>query len=184
MPSLAIQQSILRFLPSTVILLVVLLVTRFLDFSSLSSPFISSSFAAVAARPIPPIDVPSGSHSAADEKVSPHESFSDLAAAFRQWDEEVGCERFQEKYANWTADVSAVQDADAGECSELGARHVSVLVKGWSWIPDEMDNLYTCRCGLTCLWTKSQVLADKPDAVFFEAYKPPQTVGKEAEKNS
>ncbi|KAL0326341.1 UNVERIFIED_CONTAM: Alpha-(1,4)-fucosyltransferase [Sesamum radiatum] len=51
--------------------------------------------------------------------------------------------------------------------------HVSVLVKGWTWIPDNMDNLYSCRCGLSCLWTKSSVLADKPDALLFETTTPP-----------
>ncbi|KAL0391666.1 UNVERIFIED_CONTAM: Alpha-(1,4)-fucosyltransferase [Sesamum radiatum] len=36
-----------------------------------------------------------------------------------------------------------------------------------------MDNLYSCRCGLSCLWTKSSVLADKPDALLFETTTPP-----------
>ncbi|XP_061343764.1 alpha-(1,4)-fucosyltransferase-like isoform X1 [Gastrolobium bilobum] len=36
-----------------------------------------------------------------------------------------------------------------------------------------LDNLYTCRCGLSCLWTKSPVLADKPDALLFETSTPP-----------
>lgn len=48
-----------------------------------------------------------------------------------------------------------------------------MLVKGWTWIPDNLDNLYPCRCGLSCLWTKSPVLADKPDALLFETSTPP-----------
>ncbi|CAA6667687.1 unnamed protein product [Spirodela intermedia] len=51
--------------------------------------------------------------------------------------------------------------------------HVSVLIKGWTWIPDNLDQLYSCRCGLSCLWTKSAVLADKPDALLFENAMPP-----------
>lgn len=51
--------------------------------------------------------------------------------------------------------------------------HVSVLVKKWTWVPDNLDNLYQCRCGLTCLWTKSNVLADHPDVLFFETSTPP-----------
>jgi hypothetical protein len=37
----------------------------------------------------------------------------------------------------------------------------------------DLDNLYSCRCGLSCLWTKSNVLADKPDALMFESSTPP-----------
>lgn len=56
---------------------------------------------------------------------------------------------------------SALQAGSAaGDCGMDGASHVSVLVKGWTWIPDNMDNLYSCRCGLACLWTKSPILAD------------------------
>ncbi|KAL1063476.1 hypothetical protein V6Z11_D13G145000 [Gossypium hirsutum] len=51
--------------------------------------------------------------------------------------------------------------------------HVSVLVKGWTWVPDNLDNLYSCQCGMSCLWTKSPVLADKPDALLFETATPP-----------
>lgn len=59
------------------------------------------------------------------------------------------------------------------QCSELKMNHVGILIKGWTWIPDNLDNLYTCGCGLTCLWTKSSVLLDKPDALFFETTTPP-----------
>lgn len=51
-----------------------------------------------------------------------------------------------------------------------------MLVKGWTWIPDNLDNLYSCRCGLSCLWTKSPVLADRPDVLVFENVVPPARV--------
>lgn len=59
------------------------------------------------------------------------------------------------------------------DCAALGPAHVSVLVKGWTWIPDNLDSLYSCRCGLSCLWTKSPVMADKPDVLLFENVIPP-----------
>lgn len=72
----------------------------------------------------------------------------------------------------------SLQNVDDGElkCNELKMDHVSVLVKGWTWIPDNLDNLYSCRCGLSCLWTKSSVVADKPDALLFETATPPVEV--------
>ena len=42
------------------------------------------------------------------------------------------------------------------------------LIKGWTWIPDNLSNLYSCWRGLSYLWTKSSVFADKPDASLFE----------------
>ncbi|CAL9764260.1 unnamed protein product [Musa acuminata subsp. burmannicoides] len=185
------NHALLRFLPSSVLVLLVLLLTTYVDFSSLSSRFrfSSSSFAAAARTIADPGPAPAPALAdnvgrlaeplpdTAPAPDHPPETFTDLAAAFARWDEEVGCDRFREKhdYSNWTADPSAIQDAEAGDCSSLGARHVSILVKGWSWIPDEMDDLYSCRCGMTCLWTKSEALADKPDAVFFEWDSPPKT---------
>lgn len=68
---------------------------------------------------------------------------------------------------------SAVQSANDVKCEGANAKFVSVLVKGWTWIPDNLDNLYQCRCGLACLWTKSSILADKPDALLFENVMPP-----------
>ncbi|CAL9186862.1 unnamed protein product [Musa hybrid cultivar] len=157
------HHALARFLPSSsLLLLLFLFVTSYLGFSSLSST--SSSSAMSVARPV--------GDPALQRRVEPR---TDLAAAFARWDEEVGCDRFRDKHRNWTADPSAIQDAEAGDCSTLGASHISVLVKGWTWIPDETDNLYSCRCGMTCLWTKSAALADKPDAVFFEWKTPPKT---------
>lgn len=106
------------------------------------------------------------------------EPFTDLYSAFKKWDSQVGCARFREKHkdlirksSNRSASLQ-VADNDS-ECGELKIDHVSVLVKGWTWIPDTLDNLYSCSCGLTCLWTKSPVLADKPDALLFETTTPP-----------
>ncbi|CAN6587348.1 unnamed protein product [Malus baccata var. baccata] len=59
------------------------------------------------------------------------------------------------------------------ECGEAKLEHVTVLVKGWTWITDNLDNLYSCPCGLSCLWTKSYVLVNKPDALLFETTTPP-----------
>ncbi|XP_075519021.1 alpha-(1,4)-fucosyltransferase [Primulina tabacum] len=110
-------------------------------------------------------------------KSSAPEPFQDLLKAFKKWDSLVGCARFREKHGEFLRNglkISSLQNVD-GEinCGELKMKHVSVLVKGWTWIPDNMDNLYSCRCGLSCLWTKSQVLADTPDALLFETTTPP-----------
>ncbi|KAI4389374.1 hypothetical protein MLD38_001606 [Melastoma candidum] len=106
----------------------------------------------------------------------PH-PFSDLISAFKFWDSHVGCPRFVDEHAGETSGVNATRSLQVGGgCGEefLGKqKHVSVLVKGWTWIPDNLDNLYSCRCGMTCLWTKSPVLADKPDALLFESSTPP-----------
>ncbi|GKV09073.1 hypothetical protein SLEP1_g20621 [Rubroshorea leprosula] len=106
------------------------------------------------------------------------EPFTDLFSAFKKWDSQVGCARFREDQRGSIhvgGNVSASLQETRGDsgCSELKMNHVSVLVKGWTWIPDNLDNLYSCRCGLSCLWTKSSVLADKPDALLFETTTPP-----------
>ena len=99
----------------------------------------------------------------------------------------MGCSQFREKHKGLlrsgsnlsysSSSFSSLQDAHGElDCNELKMNHVSVLVKGWTWIPDNLDNLYSCRCGLSCLWTKSSVLADKPDALVFETTTPPLQV--------
>lgn len=89
----------------------------------------------------------------------------------------MGCARFREKpngvSLNGSKVVSLQEIGGDSACGGLTMKHVSVLVKGWTWIPDNLDNLYSCRCGLSCLWTKSPVLADKPDALMFESTTPP-----------
>lgn len=95
----------------------------------------------------------------------------------------MGCYQFREKNKGFLRNgsvpfsSSSIQDGEGKlDCSELKMNHVGVLVKGWTWIPDNLDNLYSCRCGLSCLWTKSSVLADKPDALLFETTTPPLQV--------
>lgn len=106
--------------------------------------------------------------------------FKDLFGAYKSWDSQVGCNKFRHTHQesnNDSVSFSSLQDV-FGEikCSVLKIKHVAVLVKGWTWVPDNLDNLYSCRCGLSCLWTKSDVLADKPDAVLFETTTPPLMV--------
>ncbi|KAL2231872.1 alpha-(1,4)-fucosyltransferase [Sesamum indicum] len=105
------------------------------------------------------------------------EPFIDLHKAFNKWDSQVGCAQFREKHKELLGNrskISSLQDAEGQiQCGELQMNHVSVLVKGWTWVPDNMNNLYSCRCGLSCLWTKSSVLADRPDALLFETTTPP-----------
>ncbi|XP_074273325.1 alpha-(1,4)-fucosyltransferase [Silene latifolia] len=100
--------------------------------------------------------------------------FTDLLVAFSKWDAQVGCPRFRDKTRNWAGNGSDSLQL-SGDCGgvELRQKHVSVLVKGWTWIPDNMENLYSCNCGLSCLWTKSSVLVDHPDALLFETTTPP-----------
>nr|7YRO_A Chain A, Fucosyltransferase [Mangifera indica]7YRO_B Chain B, Fucosyltransferase [Mangifera indica]7YRO_C Chain C, Fucosyltransferase [Mangifera indica]7YRO_D Chain D, Fucosyltransferase [Mangifera indica]7YRO_E Chain E, Fucosyltransferase [Mangifera indica]7YRO_F Chain F, Fucosyltransferase [Mangifera indica]7YRO_G Chain G, Fucosyltransferase [Mangifera indica]7YRO_H Chain H, Fucosyltransferase [Mangifera indica]BBA65764.1 alpha-1,3/alpha-1,4-fucosyltransferase [Mangifera indica] len=118
-----------------------------------------------------------------DSSFSPVKStpdpFTDIISAFKKWDSQVGCARFREKYRNQTGsnpgstESGSLQEDGDRKCDGLKMEHVSVLVKGWTWIPDNLDNLYSCRCGLSCLWTKSSVLVDKPDALLFETTTPP-----------
>lgn len=91
----------------------------------------------------------------------------------------MGCDKFREKTNGVLLNHSKVVSLQefGGGCGGFELNHVSVLVKGWTWIPDNLDNLYSCSCGLSCLWTKSPVLADKPDALFFESSTPPIQVG-------
>lgn len=102
--------------------------------------------------------------------------FVEVLGAFRKWDLKVGCDQFRVKNKGWNGNETSLQGRGgdgASECKSLKMAHVSVLVKGWTWVPDNLDNLYSCRCGLSCLWTKSEVLADKPDAMLFETTRPP-----------
>lgn len=112
--------------------------------------------------------------------------FTDLLSAYKKWDSQVGCAQFRERHkasiltqmgstgSNGSSSLQVY--GDESECSRLKLNHVSVLVKGWTWIPDNLNNLYGCSCGLSCLWTKSPILADKPDALLFETSTPPRQV--------
>lgn len=150
--------------PMVAFAVAVLVLSRFLEFPPLSSPL--------------PAEIPSFLSSSPPRLDSrTKEAFSDLRAAFARWDAGVGCARFRELHESWAPNASAVQDSGGRvDCEGLGPAHVSVLVKGWTWIPDNLDNLYSCRCGLSCLWTKSPVMADKPDALLFENVIPPARV--------
>ncbi|XP_022866458.1 alpha-(1,4)-fucosyltransferase-like [Olea europaea var. sylvestris] len=123
------------------------------------------------------IPSPNDSISLTLSKSTPPEPFKDLFLAFKKWDSQVGCAQFRQKHEDFLKNgskISTLHNADGEiDCNELKMNHVNVLVKGWTWIPDNMDNLYSCRCGLSCLWTKSSVLSDKPDALLFETTSPP-----------
>lgn len=153
--------------PMLAFALTIILLFRFLEFPKLSSslPYaVGSTF------------VPHPSHANPSPlSPGPRSPFTDLKAAFARWDSEVGCDRFRERHRGWAANASTLQDVNELGCEASGIKqHISVLVKGWTWIPDNLDNLYSCRCGLSCLWTKSEVLADKPDAVLYESVTPPR----------
>ncbi|OAY79377.1 alpha-(1,4)-fucosyltransferase [Ananas comosus] len=143
-------------------LLLLLLLSGSLEFPSLSSPFPTPSTPVATFDPVDP---------------RPSDPFTDLLSAFARWDAEIGCARFRDRYGGWTASASAIQDSDGGgDCTVTagGLRHVSVVVKGWTWIPDNLDGFYSCRCGITCLWTKSEAVVDKPDALLYENAMPPR----------
>ncbi|KAG8472631.1 hypothetical protein CXB51_034576 [Gossypium anomalum] len=104
--------------------------------------------------------------------------FTDLLSAFKTWDSQMGCSQFKLKHHDLirllsNSSGSLQEPVSHSSCSLLKMEHVSVLVKGWTWIPDNLGNLYSCQCGMSCLWTKSPVLADKPDALLFETATPP-----------
>lgn len=143
--------------------ILILFITGFLEFPSVSSSSSSSLLS---------------SSSLTDYKITAKRTvdpFVDLVGAFKKWDSEVGCSQFREKHKFVrNRSTSCLQNVNGEiDCKALKMNHVSVLVKGWTWIPDNLDNLYSCRCGLTCLWTKSSVLADKPDVLLFETTTPP-----------
>ncbi|KAF6171423.1 hypothetical protein GIB67_009564 [Kingdonia uniflora] len=108
-------------------------------------------------------------------KQTPEEDpFINLLIAFRKWDFQVGCKSFKETHKVGFNNSSSLQDGVDSRVMKMD--FVSVLVKGWTWVPDNLDNLYSCRCGLNCLWSKSSILADKPDVLLFETTTPPAQV--------
>ncbi|PHU14907.1 Alpha-(1,4)-fucosyltransferase [Capsicum chinense] len=145
--------------------LIILIFSGFLDFPLYTSSSIPSTKNQILTTPTP---TPMTS-------LSKPDPFSNLLGALKKWDSQMGCPQFREKHKGLNYTFGSLQNVDDGElkCNELKMDYVSVLVKGWTWIPDNLDNLYSCRCGLSCLWTKSDVLADKPDALLFETATPP-----------
>ncbi|KAJ4756650.1 hypothetical protein LUZ62_091055 [Rhynchospora pubera] len=105
----------------------------------------------------------------------PREPFSDLKPAYDRWDSEVGCSQFRDKFRKWKVNNTAVQQINSGGCSEFKLDHVSVLVKQVMWIPDILDGLYECRCGLSCLWSRNDALADHADVDLYQFFGPPET---------
>ncbi|KAJ6807218.1 alpha-(1,4)-fucosyltransferase [Iris pallida] len=136
----------------------VLLLFHLLDFPTPTSPFPTTTTSKTLTL------IPKAKH-----------PFTDLISAYSQWDAQIGCRHFRDGNKWKRNSSSPIQELEGGgsDCAGVGMEHVSVLVKGWTWIPDNLDNLYSCRCGLTCLWTKSEVLADRPDALLFENVMPP-----------
>ncbi|EEE52838.1 alpha-(1,4)-fucosyltransferase [Oryza sativa Japonica Group] len=161
-------------LASAVILL--LLVSGYFELPSISS---------YSAAPAPPL------FATALDAVGTRERspFTSLLSAFADWDAAVGCPRIRAKLdavgapgygANSTAAAAASITGGAGwggggggRCEGVRTRHVGVLVKGWTWIPDALDGVYTCRCGVSCVWSKSAAAVDRPDALLFEGATPP-----------
>jgi hypothetical protein len=136
-------------------------VSLFTD-NSASSPVITTKAVSTPAQVV---------HTAVDSIGSrAKEPFSDLISVFDRWDREVGCDRFQEKFKGWKVNASAVQEMDRYECSQLKMSHASVYVKLASWVPDILDGLYLCRCGLSCLWTRNEALADKADVWLWVTF--------------
>ncbi|KAM3233094.1 alpha-(1,4)-fucosyltransferase [Capsicum annuum] len=147
--------------------LIILIFSGFLDFPLYTSSSIPSTKNQILTTPTPtPTPMTS---------LSKPDPFSNLLGALKKWDSQMGCPQFREKHKGLNYTFGSLQNVDDGElkCNVLKMDYVSVLVKGWTWIPDNLDNLYSCRCGLSCLWTKSDVLADKPDALLFETATPP-----------
>jgi alpha-1,4-fucosyltransferase len=162
-------------LASAAILLLILLLFGYFELPSVAS---------LTAAPAAPVLAGPGSRSpTALESVGSRDpdAFTSLLAAFRDWDAAVGCPRVRAKLAaaaNATAAAVTGGSAWSGtRCEDLPAsRHVGVLVKGWTWIPDALDGVYTCRCGVSCVWSKSAAAVDRPDALLFEGATPPQQV--------
>lgn len=107
-------------------------------------------------------------------------AFTSVLAAFGAWDAAVGCPRIRAKIGAANATTASAMAAITGgagwagaTCEDMKTRHVGVFVKGWTWIPDALDGVYTCRCGVSCVWSKAAAVVDRPDAMLFEGATPP-----------
>ncbi|XP_078150396.1 alpha-(1,4)-fucosyltransferase-like [Carex rostrata] len=152
-------------------LLLVFLLSGYLEFPSLSSSLPLS--------PTLSLSNPNRISTAVDSIGSrTSDPFTELLPAFSEWDSRVGCDNFKRKFESWKVNSSAIQETDIQYCStwqkEGHSRHVSVLVKSWTWIPDNLEGIYSCGCGLSCAWSKSPVVVDRPDALLFESAMPPR----------
>ncbi|KAH7424657.1 hypothetical protein KP509_11G018200 [Ceratopteris richardii] len=113
------------------------------------------------------------------DAVSFNRSFTRLSDAYAQWDAHVGCSRFivQNRTHSFPGSANrnpSLQDPEGLSCASMRLQHVSVFVKEWRWLPDSLENLYSCRCGLSCLWSKSEALTYGADAELYETGHPPR----------
>lgn len=101
-----------------------------------------------------------------------------LEDVYKVWDSKVGCGKFREKIQDYEHRNSSFRSLqpDHLTCAELKQQHATVLVKSSTWIPDSLNGFYYCSCGLTCLWTKSEVLGYDADVHFYEGAGPPSVV--------
>ena len=86
------------------------------------------------------------------------------------------CPPYETVYFAASAAITGGAAWGGARCEELKTRHVGVLVKGWTWIPDALDGVYSCRCGVSCVWSKSAAAVDRPDALLYEGATPPPQV--------
>lgn len=121
----------------------------------------------------PTVNPLSASFSSSLSSLPVNQNFTDLLDAYKLWDVHVGCGEFQSKAKKVNPNTPSLQNSSITSCSSLKQKHVAVHVKEWTWIPDNIQNLYACECGLSCMWTKSEVLADDPDVQFYETVTPP-----------
>uniref|UniRef100_A0A0D9W528 Fucosyltransferase n=1 Tax=Leersia perrieri TaxID=77586 RepID=A0A0D9W528_9ORYZ len=157
-------------------LLAAVLLFSLLDFSSFSTltpppaSRVAASTAASNASSSPP-------RTALDTMgTRPAERFTSLREAYERWDAAVGCPAFAEKHRGSSSPSRSLQDPDAAPCGSLRLRHVSLAVRRVTWVPDVLDGVYQCRCGMTCLWTRNEeALADSPDVELYEIWPPPDT---------
>nr|CAD1836854.1 unnamed protein product [Ananas comosus var. bracteatus] len=47
--------------------------------------------------------------------------------------------------------------------------------RGVTWVPDILDGVYECRCGLSCVWSRNVAVVDEVDVTLWESFKPPKT---------
>jgi hypothetical protein len=118
------------------------------------------------------------------ERSSSSMEKSSMVATFRKWDSEMGCAAFREKYDIPTMKrTTFLQDPNSVACSELKQKHVTILVKRSTWLPDSMHGLYSCGCGLSCMWEKSSLLAYDPDVEMYETTHPSGNVSTQTSNN-
>ncbi|ONM32856.1 Alpha-(14)-fucosyltransferase [Zea mays] len=123
--------------------------------------------------------------------------FTSLLEAIIAWDATVGCPHIRTKLAaaglgpglpllaasangNGSAEdppgasvTGSAMWRGATRCEDLAVCHVRVLIKGWTWIPNALVDVYTCHCGVSCVGSKFPAAVDRPGALLFEVATPP-----------